>query len=261
MVVDTACSSSLVALHLAVQQIRSGASTLAVAAGTNLILDPFFYISMSNLSMLSPTGKSQMWDAQANGYARGEGVAAVVLKPLHKALQDGDHIECLIRETGINQDGRTQGITTPNGVMQAQLIRDTYHRAGLKPTPENCQFFEAHGTGTQAGDPQEAQAICNAFFDGNVQSSDRKLWVGSAKTVVGHAEGCAGLAGLLKASAALQNSTIPPNLLFHTPNPKLEEYMKHLQVPTTTKAWPPVLDGEPRRASVNSFGTKGLCPM
>ncbi|CAG8429195.1 unnamed protein product [Penicillium salamii] len=271
MVIDTACSSSLVALHLAVQQLRSGGSTVAVAAGTNLILDPFFYISMSNLNMLSPTGQSQMWDAQANGYARGEGVAAVLLKPLRLALRDGDHIECVIRETGINQDGRTQGITTPSGITQAQLIRDTYRRAGLDPTPENCQFFEAHGTGTQSGDPQEAQAIHSAFFgkstaaesqgegegQGIDQKKERKLWVGSIKTVLGHSEGCAGLAGLLKAGKALQHAEIPPNLLFRTPNPKLEGFMRHLQVPTSAAPWPSVPDGSPRRASVNSFGFGG----
>lgn len=131
MTIDTACSSSLVAIHQAVQVLRSGSSSVAVAAGANLIFSPHMYIAESNLNMLSATGKSQMWDANANGYARGEGMAAVILKRLSDAIADGDHIECVIRETGANQDGHTPGITMPSQEAQTQLIRDTYARAGL----------------------------------------------------------------------------------------------------------------------------------
>lgn len=149
MTIDTACSSSLIALHQAVQSLRTGESNVAVAAGTNLLLGPEQYVAESKLKMLSPTGRSRMWDKDANGYARGDGIAAVVLKPLSAALADGDHIECLVRETGINQDGRTKGITMPNPSAQADLIRETYARAGLdlsKPS-DRPQYFEAHGTG------------------------------------------------------------------------------------------------------------------
>ncbi len=147
MTVDTACSSSLVAVHLAVQSLRSGESTVACAAGSNLILNPDTFIGEASLHMISPDGKSKMWDASANGYARGEGVAAIFLKPLSKALADGDRIDALIRETGVNQDGRTQGITLPSPEAQAALIRSTYHRAGLdlNKTSDRCQYFEAHG--------------------------------------------------------------------------------------------------------------------
>jgi hybrid polyketide synthase/nonribosomal peptide synthetase ACE1 len=147
MTIDTACSSSLIAVHQAVQVLRNGDSRVAVAAGSNLILGPEQYIAESKLKMLSPDSRSRMWDADANGYARGEGVAAVILKTLSAALEDGDHIECLIRETGINQDGKTKGITMPSANAQATLIRDTYSKAGLDPTnPEDrCQYFEAHG--------------------------------------------------------------------------------------------------------------------
>lgn len=131
MTIDTACSSSLVALHQAVQLLRSGDSRVAVAAGSNLILGPENYIGESKLKMLSPDGRSRMWDADANGYVRGEEVAAVVLKTLSAALEDGDHIACIVRETGINQDGRTKGITMPSATSQAALIRDTYEKAGL----------------------------------------------------------------------------------------------------------------------------------
>jgi hybrid polyketide synthase/nonribosomal peptide synthetase ACE1 len=134
MTIDTACSSSLVAVHLAVQSLRSGESSLACAAGANLILGPERFIAQSSLHMLSPTGKSRMWDAGADGYARGEGIACVLMKRLSDALADGDHIDCIIRETGVNSDGRSKGITMPSSAAQAQLIRDTYARAGLDPS-------------------------------------------------------------------------------------------------------------------------------
>lgn len=161
MTIDTACSSSLVAVHQAVQTLRAGTSRVAVAAGTNLLLCPLGYISESLLGMLSPDGRCKMWDDKANGYARGEGVACVMLKRLSDAIADGDEIDCVIRETGVNQDGKTKGITMPSAVSQAALIRDTYKRAGLDPRnkQDRCQYFEAHGTGTPAGDPQEAEAL------------------------------------------------------------------------------------------------------
>jgi hybrid polyketide synthase/nonribosomal peptide synthetase ACE1 len=154
MTIDTACSSSLVALHQAVQLLRSGDGTkVALAAGTNLLLNPDQYIAESKLNMLSPDGRSRMWDEKANGYARGDGIAVVVLKRLSQALADGDHIECLIRETQINQDGKTKGITMPSSAAQSALIRATYKKAGLDlfKASDRPQYFEAHGTGTPAG--------------------------------------------------------------------------------------------------------------
>jgi acyl transferase domain-containing protein len=135
--VDTACSSSLVAVHQAVQALRNGECTAAVAAGTNLIFGPGMYIAESKLRMLSPTGGSRMWDANADGYTRGEGIGVVVLKRLCDAIRDGDHIECVIRETGVNSDGHTTGITVPSASSQAELIRKTYRRAGLDPAKES----------------------------------------------------------------------------------------------------------------------------
>lgn len=142
---DTACSSSLVAMHLAVQDLRNGAADTAIVAGANLILGPDMYISESKLRMLSPTGKCQMWDALADGYARGEGVAALLLKPLSKAVRDNDPIQAVIRSSGVNSDGRTTGITMPSALAQARLTRETYQAAGLDPSrPEDrCQYFEA----------------------------------------------------------------------------------------------------------------------
>lgn len=142
----------------------------------------------------------------------------------------------------------------PSASAQAQLIRDTYTRAGLEPTnPDHQpQYFEAHGTGTQAGDPVEAEAISTAFFPGQSAASDRLL-VGSIKTIISHTEGTAGLAGLLKASLALQNAIIPPNLLFNRLNPKVEPFYTNLRIPTSAVAWPVVPKGSPRRASVNRY--------
>jgi acyl transferase domain-containing protein len=149
MTIDTACSSSLFALHLAVQSLRSGESPTAVVAGANLVLAPDQFVAESKLNMLSPDGRSRMWDKEANGYARGDGVAALVLKTLSAAIADGDSIECIIRETGVNQDGRTKGITMPSPIAQANLIWSTYKNAGLDlaKKEDRPQYFEAHGTG------------------------------------------------------------------------------------------------------------------
>lgn len=147
MTIDTACSSSLVAVNHAVQALRSGRCHIAIAAGSNLIMAPEQFIAESKLNMLSPGGRSRMWDCKADGYARGEGVAAVVLKTLSAALADGDEIDCLIREVGVNQDGRTSGITMPSAEAQRKLIVDTYRRVNLDPCHDRPQFFEAHGTG------------------------------------------------------------------------------------------------------------------
>ena len=260
MTIDTACSSSLVALHQAVQSLRSGESAAAIVAGANLILGPEAYIYESKLHMLSPTGRSRMWDASADGYARGEGFAAIMLKPLSKALKDGDHIESIIRETGVNQDGRTQGITMPSHSSQAALIRQTYANAGLdlRDPRDRCQYFEAHGTGTLAGDLIEAEAVSKAFFMADEQAtSEQVLHVGSIKTVIGHLEGTAGLAGLLKVSLAMQKGIIPPNLLFNNLNPAIKPFYKNLKIPTSAIPWPSISPGVPRRASVNSFGFGG----
>ncbi|KAF7165740.1 hypothetical protein CNMCM6106_001816 [Aspergillus hiratsukae] len=256
--IDTACSSSLVAVHQAVQLLRAGDSRVAIAAGSNLLLGPEPYIAESKLKMLSPDGRSRMWDANANGYARGDGVAAVVLKTLSAALEDGDNIECIIRATGVNQDGRTKGITMPSSAAQAELIRKTYEAAGLSPLHDRPHYFEAHGTGTKAGDPQEAGAIFRAFFGDETKEEERhqKLCVGSIKTIIGHTEGTAGLAGLLKASLALQHAQIPPNMHFHRLNPDIEPYWSQLQIPTTLRPWPNQASLV-RRASVNSFGFGG----
>lgn len=263
--VDTACSSSLVAVHMAVQALRAGDSRVALACGSNLILGPENFIIESKLNMLSPDGLSRMWDQDANGYARGDGVAVVVLKTLHAALEDGDHIECVIRETGLNQDGATTGITMPSASAQEALIRSTYAKAGLDllSQEDRPQYFEAHGTGTPAGDPTEAEAIYNTFCHGEPSQraspggeTDPPLYAGSIKTVLGHTEGTAGVAALLKASLALQNGIIPPNLHFDHLSDLVAPFYKNVEILGAARRWPDVV-GVTRRASVNSFGFGG----
>ncbi|ORY02745.1 putative polyketide synthase [Clohesyomyces aquaticus] len=262
--IDTACSSSLVAVHMAVQALRAGDSRMAIACGSNLILDPMNFVIESKLKMLSPDGRSRMWDQAANGYARGEGVATLVLKTLSAALEDGDHIECIIRETALNQDGATGGITMPSPSAQEALIRSTYAKAGLDllSAKDRPQYFEAHGTGTPAGDPTEAEAVYNAFWGAGTLESGldlnggNPLYVGSIKTVLGHTEGTAGVAAILKASLSLQNGTIPPNLLFEKLSDRVAPFYKNVEILKSPKTWPDV-KGAPRRASVNSFGFGG----
>ncbi|KAE8149917.1 hypothetical protein BDV25DRAFT_120086 [Aspergillus avenaceus] len=257
--VDTACSSSLVAVHQAVQGLRTGESRLACVTGSNLLLGPELFISASNMHMLS--ARSKMWDVTAEGYARGDGFATFMLKTLSNAIADGDHIEAVIRETGVNSDGRTKGITLPSPQAQADLIRETYQRAGLdlSKASDRCQYFEAHGTGTQAGDPREASAIHDAFFGTEVAESDNQsqLVVGSIKTIVGHTEGTAGMAGMLKALLAIRHRVIPPNLHFDNLNPSVAPFFDRLTIPTEPIPWPAVAPGVPLRASVNSFGFGG----
>ncbi|KAL8923718.1 MAG: hypothetical protein Q9208_004470 [Pyrenodesmia sp. 3 TL-2023] len=265
MTIDTACSSSLVAVHQAVQFLRSGDSAVAIAAGANLILEPELYIGESKLKMLSPGSRSRMWDVDADGYARGEGIAAIVMKRLSTAIQDGDHIECIIRESGLNQDGRTKGITMPSHIAQADLIATTYAKAGLNPKDkyERCQYFEAHGTGTTAGDAVvstiSSEAISKAFFGQEHKDPDpgTTLYVGSIKTVIGHTEGTAGLAGLLKASLAIQHGVVPPNMLFNKLSPAVAPFYNNLEIVTSATRWPDLPKGVARRASVNSFGFGG----
>ena len=211
--------------------------------------------------MLSPDSLGQMWDREANGYTRSDGVAAVVLKTLDAALADGDHIKYIIRETEVNQEGATAGLTIPSADTQRALIHSTYAKAGLSPQGDRPQFFEAHGIGTPAGDPIEADAISGAFFgDEKSQTSKehgRPLYVGSIKTVVGHTEGTAGIAAVLKASLAIQHSCIPPNLLFDNLSPDVAPFYDNLEIRRTATSWPDVPSTQPKRASVNSFGFGG----
>jgi acyl transferase domain-containing protein len=206
--------------------------------------------NQSSLGFLSEDGRSKAFDQRADGYARGEGVSFLVLKPLSAALRDGDAIRAVIRGTGVNQDGRTPGITVPSGESQEQLIRTVYERAGLDPS--NTPFVEAHGTGTQKGDAVEARVLAKTF--GHCRSSQNPVYIGSVKTNIGHLEAAAGVAQVIKTILALENAMIPPNIWFKQANPNIPLDEWHLKIPIESLKWPA---GEKRRASINSFGYGG----
>jgi len=247
---DTACSSSLVAVHLACMSLRNGECEFALAGGVNVILSPETYVSFCNLSMLSPDGRCYAFDARANGFVRSEGAGLVVLMPLSKAVRRGHEIYAVIRGTGINQDGNTPGITAPNRFAQENLMRKIYGESGIDPGL--VSFIEAHGTGTQIGDPAEAESL--GIMIGSRRPARRPSYLGSVKTNLGHLESAAGVAGLIKAALVLKNQKIPPNLHFSIPNPKIDFQKLRLKVPKTLIDWP---KDYPRYAAVNSFGFGG----
>ncbi len=248
---DTACSSSLVAIHYACQSIRNQESSLAISGGVNVMLRPEFPIMMSKGKFLSHHGYCKAFDEDAAGYSRGEGAGVVVLKSLTKALQDRDRVYALIRETGVNQDGMTQGISVPSSKAQENLIKNVYARAGV--SPGDVEYIEAHGTGTQAGDPKEAEALHNALSKN--RPINQKCQIGSVKTNIGHLEAGAGVAGLIKTTLCLYNEKIVPSLHFDKPNPKIPFDDMCIQVSTRLSDWK--RDDKPRYAGVNSFGYGG----
>ncbi|KAI9736149.1 MAG: Type I Iterative PKS [Cirrosporium novae-zelandiae] len=248
--IDTACSSSLTALHLACMSLRAGESPQAIVGGTNAIFSPDSFLTMTRLNFLGPEGKSYAYDHRAAGYGRGEGVGTVILKPLYKALRDGNPIRAIIRESATNCDGRTMGITLPSRGAQEVLVRQAYKNAGLDPAVTD--FVEAHGTGTPAGDPLEAGAIGAAFGPG--RSPDRPLYVGSIKTNLGHLEGSSGVAAVIKTTLALEKGLIPPNINFEEPNSRIPMEDWKIKIPLEPLPWPST---EVRRASINNFGYGG----
>ncbi|KAK0757783.1 hypothetical protein N5P37_009799 [Trichoderma harzianum] len=260
MTLETGCSTTLVALHQAVQSLRNREADMSVVTGVNLILGPDQFKAIGSLGMLSPDGKSYAFDKRANGYGRGEGVATILIKRLSDALAANDPIRAVIRETALNQDGKTETITTPSGAAQETLMRECYRRAGLDP--RGTQYFEAHGTGTQAGDPIEARAMAGVFCgvgeDGTGGRDEAHyLRIGSVKTNVGHTEAASGLAAVIKGVLCLERGLIPPSVNYETPNPKLKLDEWRLKVVTAMEPWPESLIGGPKRLSVNNFGYGG----
>lgn len=172
---------------------------------------------LSDLEFLSPDSKCYSFDHRANGYSRGEGFGIIIIKPLSKALEDGDTIRAVIRATGVNQDGRTPGITQPSCKAQEALIQETYKAGGLDMS--KTRYFEAHGTGTPIGDSIEARAINSAFNNG--RKLEEPLYIGAVKSNIGHLEGASGIAGLIKAILVLEKGIIPPNIWFERPNSQI----------------------------------------
>ncbi|KAL5342468.1 hypothetical protein BJX70DRAFT_394689 [Aspergillus crustosus] len=256
MTLETGCSTTLVALHQAVSSLRNREADMSIVTGANVMLNPDTFKVIGSLGMLSPDGRSYAFDSRANGYGRGEGVATIIVKRLSDALASNDPIRAVIRETALNQDGKTDTITTPSGKAQAELMRECYRRAGLDP--RGTQYFEAHGTGTPAGDPIEAAAMAEVFSSGEGREDpERYLRIGSVKTNVGHTEAASGLAAVVKGVLSLEKGQLPPSVNYESPNPKLRLDEWRLRVVRDTEEWPEsMLDG-PRRMSINNFGYGG----
>lgn len=248
--IDTACSSSLVATHYACQSIWSGESSMALAGGVNLLLKPEISLIMSKGQFLSKHSRCKSFDSDAGGYVRGEGGGVVVLKPYEQAIKDGDRVYALINGTGVNQDGKTNGITVPNRSSQTSLIRKVYKDNGIES--KDIHYVEAHGTGTPVGDPIEFGSL-NEVLSENRESKD-KLLVGSVKSNIGHLEAASGVAGLIKTALCLHKNMVPANLHFNTPNPVLDYENSVLQVPTSLEKLP---KNKESYASINSFGYGG----
>ncbi|MFE7188228.1 amino acid adenylation domain-containing protein [Kitasatospora sp. NPDC057541] len=249
--IDTACSSSLVAVHLAAQSLQRGETDLALAGGTLLHIAPQYTIAETKGGFLSPQGRSRTFDAAADGYVRAEGVAVVALKRLSDALRDGDPVHAVVIGSGVNQDGRTNGITVPNPDAQVALIERVCAEAGI--TPGGLQYVEAHGTSTPVGDPIEANALARALAVGRRPGD--ACYVGSVKTNIGHTESASGLAGLIKSALALKHRTIPPHINLERLNPAIDPDTLPYRIPTEPTPWP-AHEG-PARAGVNSFGFGG----
>ncbi|UQX05328.1 type I polyketide synthase [Streptomyces sp. RerS4] len=250
--VDSAQSSSLVAVHLACESLRAGESTTALAAGVNLNLLTENATTEERFGALSPDGVTYTFDARANGFVPGEGAGVLVLKPLEAALADGDRVYGVIRGSAVNNDGTTAGLTVPSASAQEQVLRLAHERAALGDA-ERVQYVELHGTGTPVGDPIEAAALGAAL--GADRPADDPLRVGSVKTNIGHLEGAAGIAGLIKTLLSIHRRELPASLNFETPNPAIPLAELGLAVQAEHSAWP-----HPRRplvAGVSSFGMGG----
>jgi len=251
MTVDTACSSSLVAVHLACGSLRNRDCAAAVVGGMNLILSPVTTMAHAKGLPLSPDGRCKTFDGRADGYVRGEGVTAVVLKRLSDAITDGDRIWSLIRGSAINQDGLTNGLTAPNGRSQRAVVRQALEQARLSPA--RVTLLEAHGTGTALGDPIEVESLVDVY--GAHDGSDDTCALGSVKTNVGHLEAGAGIAGLVKAALSIHHRSIAPNLHLESINPHIDLDGSRLFVPTALTPWD--VPDERRHAAVSSFGAGG----
>ncbi len=251
--VDTACSASLTALHLACRSLRDGDCDMALAGGVSVLLtDDRLHRFLSESGMASPTGRCHTFSDAADGFVPGEGVGAVLLKPLARALADGDRIHGVIKGIGINQDGKSSGITAPNGPSQTALELAVWDRAGIDP--RSISYVEAHGTGTPLGDPIEVNALTTAFR----RHTDERGFcaIGSCKTNVGHTLTAAGVAGLIKILLMLRHGAIPPSLNFERPNPHIDFAATPFAVATALRPWER-REEVPRRAALSSFGFSG----
>ena len=250
--IDTACSSSLVAIASACDSLITGASDIALAGGVYVMANADMFLKTAHAGMLSADGRCYTFDQRANGFVPGEGVGVVMLKRLADAERDGDNILGVVRGWGVNQDGRTNGITAPNAESQQRLIRDVYDRFGIDPG--RIELVEAHGTGTKLGDPIEIDGLKSAFLP----ATDRRQYcaIGSVKTNIGHCLTAAGVSGFIKLLLALKHRTLPPSANFETPNEHLDLDASPFFVNTIARDWASP-DGAARHAAISGFGFSG----
>ncbi|PHH79014.1 hypothetical protein CDD82_2707 [Ophiocordyceps australis] len=246
MTIRTACSASLSSLDEACQALYEGRCPGAIVAGSSIITSPSMTLDMTKNGTLAPDGRCKTFDAAADGFARGEGINAVFIKLLDDAIRDGDPVRAVIRATASNFDGKTKGMSRPNGLAQEQLIRKAYRIAGIEDVYKTAHV-ECHGTGTPVGDVEETTAVANVFGPHGVS-------IGSSKPNFGHTEGASGLTSLIKVVLALENKTIPPNINFYQPNPAIPFDSAGLTVPVEATAWP---ENRLPRVSVSSYGVGG----
>lgn len=246
---DTACSSSLLAVHQASQSLRAGECDMALAGGVNAVLSPLLMISQSQFGSVSRQGRAMTFSDTADGYVRGEGCGVVVLKRLSDALRDGDRVLAVVRGGAVNQDGRSAGITAPNGAAQRDVYQRALAAAGVRP--DQVGYVETHGTGTRLGDPIEAESLADVYG----RDHGAPVYLGAVKTNIGHLEAAAGIAGLIKAALCLERAQIPPNLHFTRLNSNISFEGTTFEVPTRLTSWPQT-DGR-RVAAVSSFGLSG----
>ncbi|KAH7827829.1 putative beta-ketoacyl synthase [Monocercomonoides exilis] len=271
MVVDTACSSSLVAVHLAMDAIRRGECSAAVAGGVSLILNPAVTVSMSHANFMSPDGRCKTFDSRANGYVRSEGCGVVFLKPLSRAVADGDRIYSVLLATAVNQDGKSNGLTAPSPLSQEMLLRqclkDASHvrdenGARIVRSGSDIDYVECHGTGTKLGDPIEVEALATVYAKKlratkSASSEPNPLRVGSVKTNIGHLEGAAGVASLVKVSLCLHNGMFVRSLHFQQPNPHIDFERLHVKVQDTNQVW----SAKPRGDANNENCLRRVCAL
>ena len=263
--VDTACSSSLVAVHHAVESIQNGNCEMAIAGGVNVLASPKLFISFNKAGMLAEDGRCKTFDKRANGYVRGEGSGAVLLKPLNKAIEDRDHIYGVIKGTAVNHGGRATSLTAPNPNAQAELVAKAWKSADVDP--QTISYIETHGTGTSLGDPVEINGLKMAFnklFEdkGKARTKDSYCGLGAIKSNIGHLETAAGIAGLLKVLLSMKHGKIPGNLHMEELNPYIELQDSPFFIESGTREWQRYQDENgkdlPRRAGISSFGFGGV---
>jgi acyl transferase domain-containing protein/NADPH:quinone reductase-like Zn-dependent oxidoreductase/acyl carrier protein len=248
--IDTACSSSLVAVHLATESLRCGESNIAVVGAVTLMLGPAVSIGLSKWGFLAEDGRCKTFDVRANGFVRGEGAGAIVLKRLGDALLAGDVIHGLVRGSAVNQDGRTSVLTAPSGLAQQAVVRAALANGAI--SPDQISYFETHGTGTALGDPIEVEALAEVIGE---RAPDRRVVLGAVKTNIGHLEAAAGIAGIIKVLLAMRHEVIPANLHFTALNPNIGSAADPFEIPTAGRPWP--RNALPRIAGVSSFGFGG----